>query len=150
MVDWSEYLMEDDGSVVAKGWNKSIYERIERQKQREKNPTPGNLSRMAAEEAAHDAVMKEVEGEGCGTELAKLISWFADKKKGCKCNDMRLKMNRWGPKRCRRNKTKIVKHLLSEAKVRNWPTGKLTEIATGFLVERAIKNYESGASGRAD
>lgn len=77
---------------------------------------------------------------GPGTELGKLISWFASERKGCKCKDRMAMMNKQGPEWCEKNIDTIVGWLMEEGRKRKWPTGKLSQLVAKTLVERAISN----------
>lgn len=82
--------------------------------------------------------------EGPGTELTKLLSWFAKDTKGCKCKSRARKMNIWGPDRCEQEMETIVGWLQEEGEKRGWPTGRITSIVSRKLVGRAIANSRKG------
>lgn len=83
--------------------------------------------------------------EGPGTELGKLISWFAEPVKGCGCKDYKKKMNRWGVKGCIKYKEQILDHLMGESKKKGWPHGQLARFATSVLLTQAIKRVDPQA-----
>lgn len=58
------------------------------------------------------------ENGGPGTELRKLLSWFAKHRKGCRCKERALIMDRWGPRQTRRNIDTVVAWLKEEAAIR--------------------------------
>lgn len=73
---------------------------------------------------------------GPGTELKKLISYFAKDVKGCKCNDKAILMDKWGPDRCHANRTIIVSWLRKSARKRNMI---FSEIVANALISLAIR-----------
>lgn len=56
---------------------------------------------------------------GPGTELTKILSWFAKDTPGCKCKDRANTMNIWGVKGCRNNIETILDWLEEAAKERS-------------------------------
>jgi hypothetical protein len=83
--------------------------------------------------------LKDVTNIGPGTELKKLISWFPiPNKNGCRsCNNLEVRMNKWGPDICERKLDFICKKLWVAAARRGIPYNKtLTEV----LVRKAIRN----------
>ncbi len=87
-------------------------------------------------------VARDVEaiGEGPGTELTKLLSWFAKDTPGCKCKDRAHTMNIWGVQGCRNNIETILDWLEEAAKDRNLPF--IRSLAKS-LVNLAINRAES-------
>lgn len=80
-----------------------------------------------------------VEISGPGTELKKLISWFPiPKKTGCRsCRSLEIKMNNWGPEKCKQKIAYITRKLHVAAMRRNIPfSTSLAEV----LVRKAIRN----------
>lgn len=77
-----------------------------------------------------------------GTELKKLISWFpVPGKEGCQsCRSLEVKMNRWGPAKCREKRDYIAKKLWVAAKRRNLPYSRRLVL---ILINRAISNSEA-------
>lgn len=81
-------------------------------------------------------------GHGPGTELRKLLSWFASDRPGCQCKDRAAKMNRWGADGCRRRIDTIVGWLEEEALKRSVAAAVVPRAAYRMLVERAIAKAE--------
>lgn len=46
--------------------------------------------------------------EGVGSELKKMLSWFASESVDCACESREVIMNAWGPELCRRNMEQIL------------------------------------------
>ena len=67
--------------------------------------------------AIPDSLKDAIRGRdgGPGTELAKLLRWFSKPRKGCRCRERALIMDRWGPRECRRQIEVIVAWLKEEA-----------------------------------
>lgn len=82
----------------------------------------------------------EVVGEGPGTELTKMLSWFAKDTPGCKCRDRANTMNIWGVQGCRNNIETILDWLEEAAKERSIPF--IRPLARS-LVNLAINRAES-------
>ncbi len=75
---------------------------------------------------------------GVGTELAKLIKWFAkDPSDKCNCNQRILQMNKWGIKKCVKRKETILRWLKHSAMILKKPYSR--SIAS-LLVDVAIRN----------
>jgi|LakMenEpi03Aug12_release.lakeMendotaPanAssembly.Ray.scaffolds.fasta_scaffold503657_2 hypothetical protein len=83
---------------------------------------------------------QKVVGEGPGTELTKLLSWFAKDTPGCKCKDHANLMNVWGVDGCRNNMETILQWLETAAKDRGIP---FIKPLAKSLVNLAIKRAES-------
>ncbi len=131
MKDWKQYFVEDDGSPAVRDWNIGIQRRIDHQ------------------EKEHGAIEPYL-GKGPGTELRKLISWFASNKKGCGCKDRELIMNRWGADECEKRTDEIVGWMMDEGKKRRWPTGKLAEFGARKLVAQAIRTSRGAREPQVD
>ncbi len=86
-------------------------------------------------------------GPGPGSELKKMLAWFARPSESCNCPviiDMGRAetMNDWGTDGCRQNFETIVDWLMEEAKLRGLPNGKFTRIIAQSLVTTAIRRFE--------
>lgn len=79
-------------------------------------------------------------GKGPGTELKKLLSWFAVDTPTCECLSRAKLMNTWGPQGCRDNMSTILVWLHEEALNRGLPFVKLV---AQQLVLLAISRAES-------
>lgn len=79
-------------------------------------------------------------GEGPGTELKRILSWFAKDTPSCKCLDHARMMNVWGPQGCRNNMTTILGWLKEEASNRNLP---YNEMVVKPIILLAINRAES-------
>ena len=79
-----------------------------------------------------------------GSALESLIpKWAVQFEKGCKCRDMRDKMDKWGTESCEGRKDTIVAHLISQSDLlipifRGIPTA-LRKSAATRLVNKAIE-----------
>lgn len=71
-------------------------------------------------------------GEGPGTELKKILSWFAKDTPSCKCLDRARMMNVWGPQGCRNTMTTILGWLKEEADNRGLPF--IESVAKQFVI----------------
>lgn len=78
--------------------------------------------------------------EGPGTELTKLLSWFAKDTPGCKCKDRAHIMDIWGVQGCRNNIETILDWLEEAAKQRSLP---FVRALAKSLVNLAINRAES-------
>lgn len=83
---------------------------------------------------------QKISGEGPGTELTKMLSWFAKDTPGCKCRDRANTMNIWGVQGCRNNIETILDWLEEAAKERSIPY--IRPLARS-LVSLAINRAES-------
>ena len=79
-------------------------------------------------------------GNGPGTELKKLLSWFAVDTPTCECLSRARLMNTWGPQGCRDNMSTILVWLHEEALNRGLPFVKMV---AQQLVLLAISRAES-------
>lgn len=79
-------------------------------------------------------------GPGPGTELKKILSWFAVDTPSCKCTDRANLMNVWGPEGCRNNINTILDWLQEEANNRGMP---FVKAIAKQLVLLAISRAES-------
>ena len=87
-------------------------------------------------------------GEGPGTELAKLIHWFAKKSSSCgRCNRRARLMNEWGIEGCKERKSEIVEWLATESKKRNPLRVAAPRTAIEMLLKLAIINASKAAKG---
>lgn len=60
---------------------------------------------------------------GHGTELHQLIAALGvQPDESCQCEQMRLRMNAWGPAGCRDHREEILAHLRAAYKKTDWPT----------------------------
>ena len=91
-------------------------------------------------ESIQAAEYRSVAGGGTGTELKKLVSWFASQEKGCKCKSREKMMNRWGPDGCENRIEQIADWLMEEAAHRNLPSGGFARTAARVMIKRAIAN----------
>jgi hypothetical protein len=87
--------------------------------------------------ATHEDV---VEKEGVGTELKRLISWFHQPNKKCKCDYRIQKMNKWGPDECEKREATILRWLKHSAAQAKMP---YFETAAKVLLRKAIKRSRS-------
>jgi hypothetical protein len=78
--------------------------------------------------------------DGPGTELKKILSWFAVDTPTCECLSRAHLMNTWGPQGCRNNMDTILLWLEEEAKNRRIP---FVKIVAKQLVLLAISRAES-------
>lgn len=85
---------------------------------------------------------KPTPGEGPGTELKNLLSWFASEREGCQCKDRAAKMNRWGVEGCRERIDTIVGWLSEEARKRSSASAVVPTIVYRTLVKKAIDRAE--------
>ena len=70
----------------------------------------------------HEPLPKQTKrpAAGPGTELKKLLGKIGIvERNGCKCRDMAVKMDRWGPDGCEQHMDKILEHLKVQAAKRN-------------------------------
>ena len=91
---------------------------------------------------APDRVPKRHKKGNPGTELQKLVSWFAKEDSGCKCKQRAAIMDAWGVKVTKTRRNQVVGWLMQEGERRGWPGGRMVEKAAGMLVDKAIKNAE--------
>lgn len=82
---------------------------------------------------------KPTPADGPGTELKKILSWFAKDRPGCKCRDREWRMNAWGVEGCRRKVDTIVDWISSEALLRNRAAALIPKAAFRQLVNLAIR-----------
>lgn len=81
-----------------------------------------------------------LKSNGPGSELKKILSWFAVDTPSCKCLDRANTMNSWGPDGCRKNIDTILIWLQEEAKNRGIP---FVTIIAKQLVLLAISRAEA-------
>ncbi len=79
---------------------------------------------------------------GPGSELRKMLAWFARPSDTCKCETRAETMNDWGVEGCRTNLDTIIEWLLEEAQLRGLPNGKFTRTIAKSLVLTAIRRFE--------
>jgi hypothetical protein len=79
-------------------------------------------------------------GEGPGTQLKKILSWFAVDTPTCECLSRARLMNTWGPQGCRDNISTILMWLQEEALNRKIP---FVKVVAKQLVLLAISRAES-------
>ena len=79
---------------------------------------------------------------GPGSELRKMLAWFARPSDTCKCETRSETMNDWGVEGCRKNLDTIIEWLLEEAQLRGLPHGKFTRTIAKSLVLTAIRRFE--------
>lgn len=79
---------------------------------------------------------------GPGTELERLLAWFAEPSDKCGCKQHAATMNAWGVDGCREHFETIVGWLVVAAELRGWPGGVITRAAAGVVVTQAIRNAE--------
>lgn len=95
-------------------------------------PVPADKKYLLAEVTA--------KSEGPGTELQNLISWFWWPSGKCeRCRNRALKMNKWGPGKCRRRKPLIVAWLRQSASKAGLP---FSETMAGVAIDIAIARAE--------
>ncbi len=86
-------------------------------------------------------------GEGPGTELKKILSWFAVDTPSCSCNDRAKTMNAWGVYGCTKNVDIILDWLQEEATNRKLPFIRLVAKQLVLLaISRAEKCTQNDAS----
>ena len=79
---------------------------------------------------------------GPGSELRKMLAWFARPSDTCKCETRAETMNDWGVEGCRTNLDTIIEWLLEEAQLRGLPHGKFTRTIAKSLALTAIRRFE--------
>ena len=79
---------------------------------------------------------------GPGSELKKMLAWFARPSESCNCETRADTMNDWGADGCRQNLDTIVEWLMEEAQQRGMPHGKFSRVVAKSLVTTAIRRYE--------
>ena len=77
--------------------------------------------------------------KGPGTELARILSWFATDEEGCRCRSRARIMNVWGPSTCRRRSDTILEWLREEAGRRGLP---FVRVVAQVWIARAIRRSE--------
>lgn len=82
---------------------------------------------------------------GPGAELGKLIpDWLAKQSKGCGCNNLSKRMDRWGVAGCKAKREFIVQRVVAQATMLPLPLRCLPKTAlkagAAVLVDRAIEN----------
>jgi len=80
---------------------------------------------------------------GPGSELKKMLAWFAHPNSSCDCDSRADTMNDWGADGCRENIDTILDWLMEEAQERGLPHGRFTRVVARSLVDTAIRRYES-------
>jgi hypothetical protein len=75
--------------------------------------------------------------KGPGTELSKIVTWFAKKTSTCSCDKHIIKMNLWGPDECERRIETIIRWLRYEATIQKKPFEKHVVI---LMIRVAIRN----------
>lgn len=74
---------------------------------------------------------------GAGTLLHRKLSWFGIVPDGeCKCRDHVVRMDRWGPDKCRTEIESIVTWMREASEERGWP---FVELAARHLALEAIE-----------
>ncbi len=90
---------------------------------------------------------QENKEKGPGTELKKILSWFATETPDCECKDRANKMNIWGVQGCRDNIETILDWLQEEAVKRSIPFVRLIAKQLVLLaISRAEKCTQNDAS----
>lgn len=84
-----------------------------------------------------------VHGEGPGTELKKLLSWFVKPVPTCSCHARIIQMNQWGPDGCEERIETILDWLQESAKQSGIP---FVRFAVRLLVSQAIKNARNATA----
>ncbi len=79
---------------------------------------------------------------GPGSELKKMLTWFARPSESCSCETRAATMNDWGVAGCRENLDTIIEWLIEEAQIRGLPHGKFTRVVARQLVLTAIRKHE--------
>ena len=79
---------------------------------------------------------------GPGSELKKMLAWFARSSTACDCDSHAETMNEWGADGCRENIDTILDWLMEEAHKRGLPHGRFTRVIARSLVDTAIRRYE--------
>lgn len=79
---------------------------------------------------------------GPGTELKKLLSWFASPSKKCNCSTKAALMDSWGPQKCRQQREVIVTWLVDEAVGLAVPRQLVPKSAIRAIVTLAINTAE--------
>lgn len=88
------------------------------------------------------AKLRTLLNAGPGTELEKLLAWFASPSDKCGCRKHAAQMNAWGVEGCRANLETIIGWLLNAADQSGWPSGPMTRYAARLLIKKAIQNAE--------
>lgn len=83
--------------------------------------------------------------DGVGSVLAEMIKWFPiPKKKDCtRCNQLKIKMNNWGPEMCRQKSEYIIRKLHVGWVRRFGPLIPFPETLAKSCLERAILKVEA-------
>ena len=76
---------------------------------------------------------------GPGSELKKMLTWFARPSTSCDCESHAETMNDWGAAGCRENIDTILDWLMEEAQERGLPHGRFTRVIASSLVDTAIR-----------
>jgi len=79
---------------------------------------------------------------GPGSELKKMLAWFARPSDACQCETHADTMNDWGAEGCRDNLETILDWLMEEAQLRELPHGRFTRAIARSLVLTAIRRFE--------
>ena len=87
---------------------------------------------------------------GPGSELRKMLAWFARPSDTCKCETRAETMNDWGVEGCRTNLDTIIEWLSEEAQLRGLPHGKFTRTIANSLVLTAIHRFKGNPLKNAD
>lgn len=79
-------------------------------------------------------------GDGPGTELKRILSWFATDTPSCECLNHAITMNTWGPDGCRINMEIILEWLKIESEAREIPYSKgIAKALVNLAIRRAEK-----------
>lgn len=84
-----------------------------------------------------------VHGNGPGTELKKILSWFVKPVPTCSCHARIIQMNQWGPDGCEQRIETILDWLQESAKQSGIP---FVRFAVRLLVFQAIKNARNATA----
>lgn len=83
---------------------------------------------------------------GVGTELKKLLRSYGIRGEGgCGCKKHAAKMDAWGIEGCRERREEIIGWLIAAAKDRGWVKRLAAKIASGSLVDEAIRRAEAAS-----
>ena len=100
------------------------------------------LKNYLPESSAPETLKITAYAPGPGSELKKMLAWFARPSESCNCETRAETMNDWGVDGCRQNFETIVDWLMEEAELRGLPSGKFTRIIAQSLVTTAIRRGE--------
>lgn len=86
-----------------------------------------------------------------GSELKNLLAeWGVSTEEGCGCEGKSHQMNVWGVDGCKQNRAEIVEWLQAAAAKKGWLASLAAAVASGSLVDEAIRRAESQTTESQD